>query len=291
MALLLGLVLLIAVELPCDAQAQSPSDQRPARAFEVASVKENRAPLDRQQALRSRVRRHPAGHVEASRVTLRQLIMEAYGVRPYQVVDTPPWVQTDHFDIDARAPVGAGPADTGAMLLRLLEDRFGLMVRSETRQIPTYALDWADGRRRLGSGIRRPSPGCESVASQRTDQRPAATQTAPRDGLPECRHAWGVREPGWVFVRYGPVDSLLTLLSSSVGRPVIDQTGLTGLYDIDLRFSPEIDPLLVEAGEVVAVDAPSMFSAVREQLGLQLRPRNSAVDVLAIVRAQRPSAN
>lgn len=287
----LGLALLIATELSCDARAQSRSEQVLAPAFEVASVKENVLTLDRQQALRPRVRRHPAGHFEASRVTLRQLIIEAHGVRPYQIVDAPEWAQTDHFDIDARAPMGAGPADTGAMLRLLLEDRFGLVVRFETRRMPTYALDWADRQRRLGPGIRRPSPRCESAVAQRIGPQPSASQTAARDGLPECTHTWGLWEPGWFFVRYGPVDSLLTLLSSSVGRPVVDQTGLPGLYDIDVRFSPEVDSRLVETGEIIFVDAPSVFSAVREQLGLQLRPLNNDVAVLAVARAQRPSPN
>ena len=289
--LLVGLALVITGDRGLDLQAQaSRSDQRLPLAFEVASVKENRLALDREQALRRRIRRHPAGHVEASWVTLRQLIVEAYGVRPYQIVDAPEWVLTDHFDVEARAPLGADPADTDAMLRLLLEDRFGLVVRNEMRRLTTYALEIADGARRLGPGIRRPAARCESVAAQRNKSQSFAAQPL-RDGLPECQHAWGTRSPGWLFVRYGPVDSLLRMLGSSVGRPVIDNTGLTGLYDIDLRFAPEMDPILADVGGTVPVDDVSVFTAVREQLGLNLRPRLDEVPVLAVARVLRPSPN
>ncbi len=92
-------------------------------------------------------------------------------------------------------------------------------------------------------------------------------------------------------MRYGPVDSLLRMLGSSVGRPVIDNTGLTGLYDIDLRFAPEMDPILADVGGTVPVDDVSVFTAVREQLGLNLRPRLDEVPVLAVARVLRPSPN
>jgi len=289
---LVGLALVITGESRLDVQAQaSRSDQRPPRAFEVASVKENRLPLDAQRALRPRINRHPAGHFEASWVTLRLLIMEAYGVRPYQILDAPEWVLTDHFDVDTRAPLGADPADTDAMLRLVLEDRFGLVVRHETRRIPTYALEIADRRRGLGSGIRRPPERCESIAAQRNTPQSSTAQTALRDGLPDCQHAWGWREPGWIFVRSGPVASLSRILDGSVGRPVIDNTGLTGAYDIDLRFAPERALRFADDGWIAPVDEASAFTAVREQLGLNLRPRQDEFPVVVVADVRRPSPN
>lgn len=287
-----GLALVITGESRLDVRAQaSRSDPRPPRTFEVASVKENRLPLDGQLALRPRIRRHPAGHFEASWVTLRLLITEAYGVRPYQVLDAPDWVLTDHFDVDTRAPLGAGPADTDAMLRLALEDRFGLVVRHETRRIPTYALELADRRRGVGRGIRRPPERCESIAAQRNTPQSSPAQTALRDGLPDCQHAWGWREPGWMFVRSGPIASLSRMLEGSVGRPVIDNTGLTGTYDIDLRIAPERVPTLADDGSIALVDEASAFTAVREQLGLHLRPRQDEFPVLVVVGVRRPSPN
>jgi uncharacterized protein (TIGR03435 family) len=288
--LLGGLALLIAGQPVLDVQAQARSGQRPARGFEVASVRENRSALDGEQALRPRIRSHPAGHFDANRVTLRQLIFEAYGVRPYQIVDTPEWVLTDRFDVEARAPLGTGPADTNSMLQMLLEERFGLQVHFEMRRRPTYALEM-DRQRRLGPGIRRPSGRCESVAAQTNKPQSPVAQTVPRDGLPDCQHAWGVRGPGWLFVRYGPVDSLLRMLDGSVGRPVVDNTGLTGLFDIDLRFAPEMDQSLAEVGGTGGAENVSVFTAVREQLGMNLVPRQGEVPVLAVSRVQRLSPN
>ena len=89
-----------------------------------------------------------------------------------------------------------------------------------------------------------------------------------------------------IFVRYGPVDSLLGMLSNSVGRPVVDNTGLIGLYDIDLRFAPEMDPRLADVGGTVPVDDVSVFTAVREQLGLNLQPREDEVRVLVVADIQ-----
>jgi uncharacterized protein (TIGR03435 family) len=286
------LALVITGESRLDVQAQAPpSDQRSPRVFEVVSVKENRLPLDGQLALRPRIRRHPAGHFEASWVTLRLLITEAYGVRPYQVLDAPDWVLTDHFDVDTRAPLGSVPADTDAMLRLVLEDRFGLVVRHETRRIPTYALEIADRRRGVGTGIRRPPERCESIAAPRNAPQSSTAGTALRDGLPDCQHAWGWREPGWIFVRSGPVASLSRMLERSVGRPVIDNTGLTGAYDIELRFAPEMAPRLADDGSIALVDEASAFTAVREQLGLNLRPRQDEFPVLVVAGVRRPSLN
>jgi uncharacterized protein (TIGR03435 family) len=289
---LVGLALVITGESRLDVQAQaSRSDQRPPGAFEVASVKENRLPLDGQLALRPRIRRHPAGHFDASWVTLRLLIMEVYGVRPYQILDAPEWVLTDHFDVETRAPLGADAADTDAMLRLVLEDRFGLVVRHETRRIPTYALEIADRQRGVGPGIRRPPERCESIAAQRNTPQSSTAQTALRDGLPDCQHAWGWREPGWMFVRSGPIASLSRMLEGGVGRPVIDNTGLTGAYDIDLRFAPERALRLADDGWIAPVDEASAFTAVREQLGLNLRPRQDEFPVLVVAGVRRPSPN
>ena len=136
-------------------------------------MKENRLALNREQALRRRIRRHPAGHVEASWVTLRQLMVEAYGVRPYQIVDAPEWVLTDHFEVEARAPLGADPADTDAMLRLLLEDRFGLVVRNEMRRLTTYALEIADGARRLGPGSAARQPVASPSPRNATSRNPS----------------------------------------------------------------------------------------------------------------------
>jgi uncharacterized protein (TIGR03435 family) len=93
---------------------------------------------------------------------------------------------------------------------------------------------------------------------------------------------------GWIFVRRGSVGSLVVFLRQAAGRPVIDKTGLTGIYDIDLKWSPEPDQPLADAvGDIAG--GVSLFTAVGEQLGLKLVPSDAVREVLQIVRIDRPT--
>jgi uncharacterized protein (TIGR03435 family) len=256
-----------------------PGQEQPAAVFEVTSVKENH--LTRRESGGYGIRGMlPSGRYEARYVTLRQLILVAYGVRAYQIVEGPDWIQTARFDIAAKAPDNFDPRQTNAMLRRLLEDRFRLVVRKEMRRMPTYSLEWVGGGRKPGPGIRTPSPRCDDLEPLRPNM-PASPA--------ECQGGIG-SAVGWIYLRRGPLSSFVAFLDVETGRPVIDRTGLTGTYNIDLKWSPEPRALFAEipGGVPDFGGGVSIFTAVREQLGLKLQTADDDVDVLVVVRAESP---
>ena len=241
--------------------AQAPS-------FEVASIKVNT--IGNEQA--GPQNPQPGGRVTLTNRTLRFLVQFAYSpfespLHDFQIVGGPDWVDRDRFDITAKMPGDPVPnpetANLARLMLRtLLAERFHLRVRNESREFPVYALQLHRPDGRLGPGLRRRPDSCEGVV------RPA----------PLCGLLKGGR--GALTFRGVSISSLLR--PSALGgldRIVIDQTRLEGNFDIDLTWSP--------ANEPQPSDAPSIFTAVQEQLGLRLVPTRAPLDVLVIEDAQR----
>ena len=262
------------VVIPPAAAGQESADV----SFASAVVTENH--LSRQEAGRASVTIDSSGQFRATNVTLLQLLMPLYDVRINQIVGAPGWIGRDHFDIAANAPDGFEPGHTVAMLRKLLEDRFQLVARQGLRRTPTYSLEWATRNRRRGPRLRPPSPEC--------DQRGARGAVAtPRDGF-GCQGAYGLGS-GRIFVKRGPIASLALFLTTAAGRPVIDKTGLAGIYDIDLTFAPDPDSLFGALVGPSSAGGVSIFTAVRDQLGLKLEPSTEVLDVLAIERVEHPT--
>ena len=253
--------------------------------FESAIVRENHLAREQNPTFGTAI--DEGGRFRATYVTLLELIRAAYDVRAGRVVDGPDWIGQARFDIIANAPEGFDPDDTHGMIRSLLEDRFGLVAKPELRQTPIYALVRPGRNARLGRGIRAPVP-CRDRAPTSTGLR---DQRDSRSGN-DCRSGSGFGL-GHLQVRRGPVSALLPHLSVAVGREVLDRTGLRGTYDIDVRWSP--DPDSIFAWGAAAADAAklsggiSIFTAVREQLGLELRPATAPLDVLTILRVERPA--
>jgi len=198
-------------------------------------------------------------------------------------VGGPRWLGTDGFNITARGPLMAArdPQQQGRLMLRaLLEDRFRLRARRERVERPAYTLVLARRDARLGASLKLAPLDCHT----RAERRPPGTP-----GLAYC----GIdRLPGRSTGRSMPVNLLAEALSRLVGRPVIDRTGLTGPYDWDLSWTPSpgepasLDP---DSRRLIPPDAPSIFVAVQEQLGLRLQPDRALLDVLVIESIQRPT--
>jgi uncharacterized protein (TIGR03435 family) len=276
---ILGAVCLLVASTAVEAQGPSslrPGSQSAEPAFERATITENH--LTRQQNSRTGASIDTAGEFHATYMTLAQLIMAAYDVPFRRIVDGPEWIRSDRFDIVAVAPAGFDPDDTYAMIRRLLADRFGLVARREVRRTPTYTLGWPGRSRKPGVRLRTPPEDCEKAE--------AARRRAGDGGLPRCQSSSGFGS-GSIHARRSPMSAFIVVLGEAVGREVIDKTGLRGLYDIELSFTPE-------PGSKVPFDPPpgaddrSVFTAVREQLGLELEPSTSDLDVLAIERVARP---
>jgi len=162
-----------------------------------------------------------------------------------------------------------------AMLRNLLLDRFKLVTRREARNMPTYALVLARNDRQLGPQLRRSTLNCEAqvAASRVPGSTPGTVQ--------QC----GGRSGRGTIATFGvPLSSFAKSLSPAAGRFVFDATGLTDRFDLDLRWTPDPEP-----GAAAPADGVSLFTAIQEQLGLRLEPRQAPVDVFVIESAERPA--
>jgi uncharacterized protein (TIGR03435 family) len=230
--------------------------------FDVASVRANTSGAP-EGSLGPR-----AGGYGAINVPLRILIVRAYQLRPFQVVGGPAWIDSERFDLDARASANSSPDDVLAMLQALLAERFRLVVRRETREQPIYVLVTARDDARPGPQLKRSGPECP--------------------GNPVCKMSGGYF-PGKGGSLQGigqPLTQLATTLGSAVDRIVLDRTGLTGAYDFSVTWKSggfAVSP----AG--ASDDGPSLFTALQEQLGLKLEPSRGPVDVLVVDSAERPT--
>jgi uncharacterized protein (TIGR03435 family) len=259
--------------------AQAPAGKPPA--FEVASIKENVSTSDN-----ASVRAQPGGRVSVTNNSLRNIIRNAYNVQNYQIMGGPAWINTVRWDINAKAPDDAPPQQMLLMLRTLLADRFTLVIRNETREMPIYALVLARADGRLGPQLRASTVDCAAIFAAAKAKGEAPPPTT--NGRPTC----GTRTTRGNMMTTGvAMADLARNLAPFAGRPVVDKTGLTGGFDVDLAWTPEQGPLGPEGTSPAgppSSDGVSLFTAVQEQLGLKLDARQGPVDVLVIDSAQRP---
>ena len=282
----IGLLIPVLSHAPVGAQAPGPT-------FEVASIKRNNS-TDGNMA-----RRLQPGGTTLLNMPLRQLIMIAYGVQPFQVVGGPPWLTSDRFDILAKAEGTPSQEDINLMLRALLADRFKLVVHIEKREMQAYSLVKARADGRLGAGLQPAAVDCGTAGRGRGGPPPAPPAGAPRAGGPGGP-AMGCRvmmAPGRLTVAGQPLAQLATALGQQLGRPVIDKTGLTGAFDFELAFMPEggrggpvgQPPPGAPPLPPIDPDAPSLFTALQEQLGLKLEAERLPVDVVVIDSVEQPT--
>jgi uncharacterized protein (TIGR03435 family) len=226
--------------------------------FDVASIKPNRSDNGRSSM------RGSEGRVTMENVSLRKLILAAHGIpddREYMLVG-PDWLGSERFDIQATFPPATGQEQMRQMLQTLLRDRFKLALHRETKQLPMYALVVAKG----GPKIHAVEDG-QGRTSSRIGQLDASKIT---------------------------MQKLADLLARMTGQPVIDSTGLTGVFDFKLEWSPDETQKLLPQGETApaAGSGPSIFSALQDQLGLKLESRKGPVEVLVVDRIEKvPTEN
>jgi bla regulator protein BlaR1 len=247
-----------------------------APAFTVASIKPNKSNDDRFM-----LRPLRGGGLTATGVTLKMLISFAYGVAAYQISGAPSWIGTERWDIEAKTDGEAKTegvearvslAESQARLRHLLEDRFQLKTRRQSKKLPVYALVVTKGGFKL---------------------RPNAVNTTERK--PQVNFRLGAAS----FTN-SSVASLAWQLSQNLGRPVLDRTGIQGDYDFMLKWTPTPDEgrpealgLAPHAGPPAPSDSngPSLFTALQEQLGLKLESTKGPVDTLLVGHVERPSEN
>jgi uncharacterized protein (TIGR03435 family) len=250
---------------------QTPLDAPPA--FEVASIRPNTSGDRRTNSYIQ------GDRFTAINPTLRELIRAAYQVRDLQIA-APEWIESARFDIVAKA---AAPLKMGVVppeLRQLLADRFGLKVHNESRELPVYALVIARPDGKLGPALR-------VVDVDRCPQAMARAEAVARGGQPPSAPAPGQQvecglrsRPGALNGGSITIEPLAQRLSEIIGRVVLNRTGLTGRFDLDLSWAPDQNP---------DTPGPSIFTALQEQLGLKLESTRGPVDVLVIDRVEPPT--
>jgi uncharacterized protein (TIGR03435 family) len=258
--------------------------QSPKTAFEVASVRLNMSREPGRDGPTTTRRYSPNGF-SAVNVTLRQLIGIAQGLEfstvtifPDRLVGGPSWVQTQRFDITARAGTEVSQAQVNAMLQTLLEDRFKLVVATEQRQRDAYVLKLARVDGRLGPDLRKAAADCE--VTRRKD--PLALRTPlPSNG--------GLMSAGYTCTT---IDSVAGAVELTLNAAVINETGLTGRWDYVISHNG-LESGMKPARGGTPMEYPSIFKAVEEQLGLKLERRRekASYDVLVIKSVELPSEN
>jgi uncharacterized protein (TIGR03435 family) len=296
MARLLAALLTTAVAAgPDAATASAQADSRPA--FAVATIKKNTTG----DAARG-MRLQPGGRIVVTNQPLRQLIVFAYSLQPQQLAGGPSWIDTDRFDVTAQAegnisptPPGGPPGPAQLMMQRLLAERFGLVVHTESRELPVYTLTIARRDGQLGPRIKPAATDCLALMTNAPGGVPAQSPRLP-DGRPAC----GVTRDGSGRVMAGGTSMTMlamSMLTGPAGRLVVDRTGLTGGYDFDFEYAPEPAPGAAPGPPsasdpaTAVTDRPGLFTALEEQLGLKLQPARAPIDVLVIDRVTPPTDN
>jgi uncharacterized protein (TIGR03435 family) len=216
--------------------------------------------------------------VRYNNTTLRDAIRGAYKVRDFQIVG-PDWMATARYDIGAKLPPGATSDQIPEMFQTLLEDRFKLTWRREPKEMQVYALVVGKDGPKL------------KAAEITANNGPMAMGT---DGKPRSAVMFGGSLSAMTIT--APSASLLTFVgvaSRFTSRPIVDETGIEGLYDFSLTFAPETDAGMPRGfqGAAASDPAPSLSEAVKKY-GLRIEPRKATIDMFVVTRIEKtPTEN
>jgi uncharacterized protein (TIGR03435 family) len=291
------------------AQLTLPKDGETPPSFEVSTV---RAAADSNGMM---IRWMPDCY-QTQNVPLRQVIRNAYGATSdEQIVGGPEALLGQHFDVNAKVDADLAAAmkkmkredqnrQMALMLQSLLAERFHLKVHIETKVMPVYALVVAKGGPKLKESAPAPPPSTDADGSSAAQ---AAPPPPPSPGQPLPKQV----PRGNIMMRAsstkveltaseGTMESLAKIVANQPdagGRQILDKTGLTGKYDYHLEWTPAGTGLAMKgADNGTAVsgadpDAPGLFTAIEEQLGLKLEPDRGPVQVVVIDHVEAPTAN
>jgi uncharacterized protein (TIGR03435 family) len=254
---------LLAASLLAQAPAHIPADLR----FEVASLKPSNGTVQG-----GGIRPAPGGQrYEARNCPIKLMIQVAYRVKAEQIVGGPSWLDTDRFDMDAEAEKPSGIDELHVMLMNMLVDRLHLTFHREKREMPIYALTVDKGGAKLKP--HQAANGGDPWIDQTTEKFLHIKMTATAVTL----------------------DYLAFRLSALMDRPVVDLTNAPGGYDFNLEYTQDL-PLGFPAGgringEEPDTSGPSVFDALKQQLGLELKAQKGLAEVIVIDHVERPTDN
>jgi uncharacterized protein (TIGR03435 family) len=247
--------------------AQSTSNRPDFAEFEVASIKPT--PPD---TLGRWIRMQSAHGFAAKNHTLKTLVAAAYNVSPKAISGGPAWVDSEHYDIVAKAPGEVRPNldEQMSMLRKLLVDRFQLVFSREPKELPAYVLTTAKGGPKLKEAMPADAP---------EGSPPLIFVVSPQL----------IRLPG----RNATMAELASVMQRALlDNPVLDKTGLSARYDFDLEFTPDESVFGGALGKGTDdSQKPGLFTAIQQQLGLKLEATRASVEALVINHVARPSEN
>jgi uncharacterized protein (TIGR03435 family) len=237
---------------------RTPRPQVALPAFEVASIRIHQGPLQTIMGFNS-----SGSLLNLEGYSVSGLIMEAYNLKTYQLDNAgSDWQQNTFYDVAARAEEGTTPTkdEFRKMLQILLVERFNFKFHREQKEMPVYAMIVEKGG--------------------------AKFKESPNDEVFVGNHGVHGRNQN-LSASHMTMESLANEIGNTfVDRPVIDRTGLNGTYDFKIEATPEFRYNRDPQSEDISV-----FSAIREQLGLRLDPQKANVEVLIVDHVEKPSEN
>lgn len=272
--------------------------------FEVASVKPAAAQSGGGRGM-IRIQGGPGtrdpGRITYTNITAMILLSIAYDVKNFQITG-PSWLESEHYDITAKVPEGATKEQTNVMLQNLITERFHLVLHHETKEMQGYELV----PNKTGVKVKASTP--EPDAAIPGGPPPSGPPARDANGFPKLNGRgflvmMDMTPKGPVAklsAKDQPMSELVKMLGNQLRRPIVDKTGLTGKYDFNLEYAPDMagmgGPPPPPGGGPAPTGAdesgPDITTAVREQLGLKLDSKKLPVDILIIDKADKvPTEN
>ncbi|MGE3401318.1 MAG: TIGR03435 family protein, partial [Vicinamibacterales bacterium] len=231
------------------------------------------------------------GRFVRTNIPIDVLIAQAYGpLQRFEIAGVPEWATDTRVDVEARADGNPTAAEMNQMLQALLADRFGLVVRRETREQPVYALVVARTGA-LGPRLTAHADNSGCVDPQTTPNNVRGLDPNAPLPPPPCGAFRGAPAIGRLAGADVPLDLLGRAVSGQLGRMVLDRTGLAGTFDFILEWTPLQQLPGVDPVAIANPDRPSIFTAFDEQLGLKLEAQTGPVNMLVIERVEMPTEN
>jgi uncharacterized protein (TIGR03435 family) len=247
--------------------AQGPSKVPPDLRFDVASLKPS-PPGGRGGGIR------PAAggqRYEAVNCTIKTMIMVANAIKADQIVGGPDWLASDLYDMEAKAEKASNGDELHVMLMNMLVDRLNLKIHREKKEMRMYAL---------------------TVGKDGPKMTPHEADSAGDPWIDQTQIKFLHMQMKATAVR---MDYVAFRLGMLMDLPVVDLSGLPGSFDFKLEYTRDLPPGFPEGGKVNGEDpdtsGPTIFEALRKQLGLELKAQRGPVDVIVIDHAERPTAN
>jgi uncharacterized protein (TIGR03435 family) len=237
--------------------------QAPRLTFDVAAIHPAQPGSDK-----GIIKPLPGGNGYAvQNISVKMMMSVIYRIPSRQITGGPDWFDTATFNVDAKVDGAHSIEDLHTMFKNLLADRFGLKFHTEKKEGPVYSL-----------------------AIDKSGLKMAADGSAGGLEIPIVRQT----PSKWIGTKV-PMEYLCWFIGQQMRndpRPVIDKTGLTQVYSFTLSFAPELPPGLTREDLLPELqDMPTIYDAVREQLGLRLEPAKGLVDNYVIDQVNQPSAN